>query len=155
MARELTFRSALGPPSQGRRRARISPGERGLDCRVGGFRHQANQCESLSAIRNVVDDPTEETVGYIRRDVLNLATRSTDDHARNTAVQTVDGITRPTSLFDFAPTYLDPAGIARPAHRYRPGQRRELRDSEDIPEHLGQSDLERPHVVEALVRLGE
>jgi len=122
---------------------------------LAGFGTQANQFELLSAIRKVVDEPTEETIEFLRRDVLNLAMRNTDNHARNTAVQTVDGITRLTPLFDFAPMYLDPEGITRSARWYQPETRKELRSWVDILEHLPLSEIERPQVVDALVRFGE
>lgn len=122
---------------------------------LAGFGTQANQFELLKAIRSVVDEPVEETIEFIRRDVLNLAMRNTDNHARNTAVQTVDGITRITPLFDFAPMYLDPEGITRSARWYHLETRRELRSWEDILEHLALPETERSQVVEALVRFGE
>ena len=122
---------------------------------LAGFGTQANQFELLNAIRDVVDDPLGETVEFIRRDVLNLAMRNTDNHARNTAVHTVDGITRITPLFDFAPMYLDPEGITRSARWYHPESRKELRNWEDILAQLALPEQERSRVVEALVRFGE
>lgn len=122
---------------------------------LAGFGTQANQFELLKAIRSVVDEPIEETIEFIRRDVLNLAMRNTDNHARNTAVQTVDGITRITPLFDFAPMYLDPEGITRSARWYHPGTRKELQNWEDILGQLALTEQERLRLVEALVRFGE
>jgi serine/threonine-protein kinase HipA len=122
---------------------------------LAGFGTQADQFELLNAIRNVVDDPLGETVEFIRRDVLNLAMRNTDNHARNTAVHTVDGITRITPLFDFAPMYLDPEGITRSARWYHPESRKELRHWGDILKQLALPEQERSQVVEALVRFGE
>lgn len=59
-------------------------------------------------------DPQAELIEYLKRDVANLALRNTDNHARNTAVQRDDqGHVRLTPLFDFAPMYLHPDGIAR------------------------------------------
>jgi serine/threonine-protein kinase HipA len=122
---------------------------------LAGFGTQADQFELLNAIRRVVDAPLDETVEFIRRDVLNLAMRNTDNHARNTAVQTVDGITRLTPLFDFAPMYLDPEGITRSARWYHPQSRKELRNWTDILAQLSLPEQERAHVVETLVRFGE
>lgn len=122
---------------------------------LAGFGTQANQFELLAAIRKVVDAPIEETIEFIRRDVLNLAMRNTDNHARNTAVQSVDGVVRLTPLFDFAPMYLDPEGITRSARWYHRDSRRELRNWTDILEHLVLSDPERSQVIDALVRFGE
>jgi serine/threonine-protein kinase HipA len=51
---------------------------------------------------------------YLKRDVANLAFGNKDNHARNTALQRfADGQIRLTPLFDFAPMYLHPDGIAR------------------------------------------
>lgn len=59
-------------------------------------------------------DPQAEVLEYLRRDVANLALGNKDNHARNTAVQRdFDGHIALTPLFDFAPMYLHPDGIAR------------------------------------------
>ena len=51
---------------------------------------------------------------YIKRDLLNVVMGNTDNHGRNTAVlRARDGGTSLSPLFDFAPMYLDPEGIAR------------------------------------------
>lgn len=110
---------------------------------MAGFGTQADQFELLKAIRNVVEEPLGETLEFIRRDVLNLAMRNTDNHARNTAVQTIDGVTRITPLFDFAPMYLDPEGITRSARWYHPESRKELRNWKDILEQLALPEQER------------
>jgi len=122
---------------------------------LGGFGIQANQFELLAAIRKVVDEPLEETIEFIRRDVLNLAMRNPDNHARNTAVHIVDGVTRITPLFDFAPMYLDPEGITRAARWYHLETRKELQRWEDILAHLALPVTEHQQLVEALVRFGE
>jgi serine/threonine-protein kinase HipA len=58
--------------------------------------------------------PEGEVLEYIKRDVANLALGNKDNHARNTAVQRdFAGGVRLTPLFDFAPMYLHPDGIAR------------------------------------------
>lgn len=122
---------------------------------LGGFGIQANQFQLLAAIRRVVDVPIDETIEFIQRDVLNLAMRNTDNHARNTAVQTVDGVTRITPLFDFAPMYLDPEGITRASRWYHPGTGKELRSWEEVLPHLALPSSEHQQLVEALVRFGE
>lgn len=122
---------------------------------LAGFGIQANQFNLLAAIRRVVDVPIEDTIEFIRRDVLNLAMRNTDNHARNTAVHTVDGITRITPLFDFAPMYLDPEGITRAARWYHPETRKELQRWEDILPHLHLPPEEHNQLVKALVQFGE
>jgi len=123
--------------------------------KLGGFGIQANQFQLLTAIRRVVDVPIDETIEFIRRDVLNLAMRNTDNHARNTAVQTVDGVTRITPLFDFAPMYLDPEGITRASRWYHPETGKELHSWEDVLPHLDLPPAEHQQLVEALVRFGE
>jgi serine/threonine-protein kinase HipA len=122
---------------------------------LGGFGIQASQFQLLAAIRRVVDVPIEETIEFIRRDVLNLAMRNTDNHARNTAVHTVDGVTRITPLFDFAPMYLDPEGITRASRWYHPETGKELQRWEDILPHLALPAPERRQLVEALAGFGE
>jgi serine/threonine-protein kinase HipA len=122
---------------------------------LAGFGIQANQFQLLAAIRRVVDDPLEDTIEFIKRDVLNLAMRNTDNHARNTAVQTVDGVTRITPLFDFAPMYLDPEGITRAARWYHPESGKELQRWDEILAHLALPVPEQRQLVDALVRFGE
>ncbi|MFC0253360.1 type II toxin-antitoxin system HipA family toxin [Massilia consociata] len=122
---------------------------------LAGFGIQANQFQLLAAIRRLVDDPVEETIEFIRRDVLNLAMRNPDNHARNTAVHTVDGVTRITPLFDFAPMYLDPEGITRAARWYHPESGKELQRWEDVLPQLDLPLQERRQLVEALVGFGE
>lgn len=79
-----------------------------------GFGHSHTQQSLLAGIRDVVDDPLSQTIKFIKRDVLNLAMRNTDNHARNTAIQrTVDGRIALTPLFDFAPMFKDPEVVAR------------------------------------------
>lgn len=59
-------------------------------------------------------DPGSEVLEYLKRDVANLAFGNKDNHARNTALQRfADGRISLTPLFDFAPMYLHPDGIAR------------------------------------------
>jgi len=68
-------------------------------------------CEAL--IRRCTD-PQAEVLEYIKRDVANLALLNKDNHARNTAVRRdFAGRTALTPLYDFAPMYLHPDGIAR------------------------------------------
>ncbi|MBW2602275.1 MAG: HipA domain-containing protein, partial [Deltaproteobacteria bacterium] len=65
------------------------------------------------ALANVVADPVQELREYIRRDLLNLALRNTDNHGRNTAVLRTNGQVRLSPLFFFVPMFLDPEGIGR------------------------------------------
>lgn len=67
----------------------------------------------LALIRHC-SDPQAEVLEYLRRDVANLALGNKDNHARNTAVQRdFNGRIALTPLYDFAPMYLHPDGIAR------------------------------------------
>ncbi|MDO8729424.1 MAG: HipA domain-containing protein [bacterium] len=86
-----------------------------------GFDQRPSQNDLLAAIRLHVTDKTAATIEFIKRDVLNLAMGNTDNHARNTAVQIVNGRVQLTPLFDFAPMNLDKEGIAR-ALRWKRGK---------------------------------
>lgn len=58
--------------------------------------------------------PQAEVAEYLCRDVANLALGNKDNHARNAALQRdFDGRVALTPLYDFAPMYLHPDGIAR------------------------------------------
>jgi len=120
-----------------------------------GFGMQANLFDLLAAMRRVVSDPARETREFIQRDILNLAMRNTDNHARNSAVQTVDGVTRLTPLFDFAPMYLDPEGITRAARWYRPDSRVELKQWTDILPLLALPTAEYEALVRAMIDFGD
>lgn len=82
-----------------------------------GFGVPCRQNALLAALRQQASDPLTETIEFLRRDVLNLALRNTDNHPRNHAVQRLpDGRVQLTPLFDFAPMYLDPELIPRSLH---------------------------------------
>ncbi|MFN3239668.1 MAG: HipA domain-containing protein [Pseudomonadales bacterium] len=62
----------------------------------------------------VEEDRPAIALEYIKRDLLNVVMGNTDNHGRNTAVlRSRDGRYCLSPLFDFAPMYLDPEGIAR------------------------------------------
>ncbi|CAM2155915.1 serine/threonine-protein kinase HipA [Pararobbsia alpina] len=107
-------------------------GLRGFDLRPSLF-------EVVTALRKVVTDPAGETLEFIKRDVLNLAMRNTDNHARNTAVQSIDGKVQLTPLFDFAPMYLDPELIPRALRWYRPDTGVELTNWADVLDMMNMS----------------
>ena len=65
------------------------------------------------ALAKVAANPVQELREYIRRDILNLALRNTDNHGRNTAFLRTNGQVELSPLFDFAPMFLDPEGIGR------------------------------------------
>ncbi len=59
-----------------------------------------------------------EVLEYIKRDIANLARLNKDNRARNTAMQRdFDGCIALTPLYDVAPMYLHPDGIARRIRR--------------------------------------
>jgi serine/threonine-protein kinase HipA len=119
---------------------------------LSGFDLRPSLFEVVAGIRKVVTDPSAETLEFIKRDVLNLAMRNSDNHARNTAVQRVEGKVRLTPLFDFAPMYLDPDLIPRALRWYRPDTRVELTDWADVLTALPVPDHERRMLVQALSR---
>lgn len=89
-----------------------------------GFGVPTTLTDMLGAIRADVTHPLVETIEFIQRDVLNVALRNTDNHARNTAVQTTrSGEVRLTPLFDFAPMFMDPEFVPRSVHWVFDGQR--------------------------------
>lgn len=88
-----------------------------------GFGVVPSHEEACAAIFAVCTGPEGEILEYLRRDVANLAFGNKDNHARNTAVQRdFDGNIRLTPVFDFAPMYLHPDGIARRI-RWEAGER--------------------------------
>jgi serine/threonine-protein kinase HipA len=67
-----------------------------------------------AALLRYCNDPQAELLEYLKRDVANLALLNKDNHAHNTAVQRdFQGHIALTPLYDFAPMYLHPDGIAR------------------------------------------
>lgn len=66
------------------------------------------------AIIRYCSNPASDLLEYIQRDILNVVMGNKDNHARNTVVlRYEDGTVRLSPVFDFAPMYLDPEGIAR------------------------------------------
>jgi serine/threonine-protein kinase HipA len=108
-----------------------------------GFGVAQSQQTLLAGLRRVATDPARETLEFIKRDVLNLALRNTDNHARNTAVQrTPQGIVQLTPLFDFAPMFKDPEVVPRSCHwRDKAGVRQA--DWRQVIEQLDVPDTER------------
>jgi serine/threonine-protein kinase HipA len=96
-----------------------------------GFDARSTQNEVLAALRKHVTDPKRNTLEFLKRDVLNLALGNTDNHARNTAVQIIDGHTQLTPLFDFAPMRLDKDGISR-SLRWKTPENVEIRNWADV-----------------------
>ena len=70
--------------------------------------------EVCKIIMNCCTDPETEILEYVKRDLANIALGNKDNHTRNTAFQRFNnGDIRLTPLFDFAPMWLHPDGIAR------------------------------------------
>lgn len=70
--------------------------------------------EACVKLTEVCSDPQAEVLEYLRRDIANLAFGNKDNHARNTAIQRdFHGGIRLSPVFDFAPMYLHPDGLAR------------------------------------------
>lgn len=70
--------------------------------------------ELCGAILRYCSEPQRDLVEYIKRDVANVVMGNKDNHARNSAVlRKDDGTVALSPMFDFAPMYLDPEGIAR------------------------------------------
>ena len=79
-----------------------------------GFEWVPSHDQVCQALVAHCTDPMAEVLEYLKRDVANVALGNKDNHARNTAVQRdFDGHIALTPLFDFAPMYLHPDGIAR------------------------------------------
>ena len=78
------------------------------------FGIRPNHFDLVKAFLPFVSDPIREVVEYIKRDLLNLAMRNTDNHARNTAIQQLeDGAVQLTPVFDIAPMFMDREIIVR------------------------------------------
>ncbi len=79
-----------------------------------GFEQLPTHNEVCRRLAAVATNPLEEVLEYLKRDVANLALCNKDNHARNTAVQRCfDGHIALAPLYDFAPMYMHPDGIAR------------------------------------------
>lgn len=77
-----------------------------------GVRMTHNQICSL--LMQCCTEPKQEIFEYLKRDLANIALGNKDNHTRNTALQRFNnGIIQLTPLFDFAPMWLHPDGIAR------------------------------------------
>jgi serine/threonine-protein kinase HipA len=121
-------------------------------CDLRGFGLPKSQQTLLRGLRSVVTDPLGETIEFMLRDVLNLAMRNTDNHARNTAVQRLtDGTVQLTPIFDFAPMFLDPEIIPRSCH-WQAGGGQVQRAWREIVESLEVDDSERGLIADALHR---
>ncbi len=66
------------------------------------------------AIRAFCTEPDSELLEYIKRDIVNVVLGNKDNHGRNTAfLRHESRVVKLAPMYDFAPMYLDPEGIAR------------------------------------------
>ncbi len=83
-------------------------------CGIGGFGMVPSHNEVCRRLGEVATNPRRDIVEYLKRDIANVALGNKDNHARNSAIQRRhDGSVSLTPLFDFAPMWLHPDGIAR------------------------------------------
>lgn len=81
---------------------------------VAEFGHITSHERYLAVIQELSDDPVADTLEYVRRDMLNMATGNPDNHGRNTALRKLaGGGIRLAPLFDFAPMRLSDAAVMR------------------------------------------
>lgn len=124
-------------------------------CDLRGFGIPKSQQTLLQGLRGAVSDPLGETIEFMKRDVLNMAMRNTDNHARNTAVQRlVDGTIQLTPVFDFAPMYLDNEVIVRGCH-WRDAAGKIQRTWPEVVETLDVPDQERGQIAAALAQFAD
>ncbi len=77
----------------------------------GRYGSHLSFCQAIAEYSTL---PDEEILEYLMRDILNVALRNTDNHGRNTAlIKYPNGKIELSPLYDFAPMFLDPEGIAR------------------------------------------
>ncbi|MFZ4539642.1 type II toxin-antitoxin system HipA family toxin [Propionivibrio sp.] len=113
---------------------------------VRGFGMPVSMFALVESFRQYVTNPVQEIVEFIRRDVLNLAMKNTDNHARNTSVQRLpDGTVQLTPVYDFAPMYLDREMIIRGC-RWRTPEKHDIADLAEIVETLCLSESEKREV---------
>jgi serine/threonine-protein kinase HipA len=73
--------------------------------------NHANFCDAITAFSS---DAKSDLLEYLRREILNVALRNTDNHGRNSAfIKSANGKVMLSPLYDFAPMFLDPEGITR------------------------------------------
>jgi serine/threonine-protein kinase HipA len=109
------------------------------------FGIRPNHYDLVEAFLPHVTDPVGEVIEYVKRDLLNLAIKNTDNHARNTAVQQLeDGTVQLTPVFDVAPMFLDREMIAR-ASQWLDTNNRVIDRFEDVvdglPLEIGQKSV--------------
>ena len=79
-----------------------------------GFEVALSHNQAVAAIAAYCTNPQADIIEYVLRDALNIALGNKDNHGRNSAFQRfADGCIVLAPLFDFAPMFLHPEGIAR------------------------------------------
>ena len=117
---------------------------------VHGFGLPTSLFDLAVAFRRHVTDPVGETAEFIKRDILNMAMRNTDNHARNTAVQRLpNGTVQLTPVFDFAPMYMDREFITRSC-KWRIDNGPELADWEEIIQKFSFHDTEKEAIAKRI-----
>lgn len=117
---------------------------------VRGFGIPVSMFALVEAFRPHVTDPVVEIVEFMRRDVLNMAMKNTDNHARNTSVQRLpDGTVRLTPVYDFAPMYLDREVIVRSC-RWKTAQQNDVSNLDQIIGALNISESAKREVATGL-----
>lgn len=117
---------------------------------VHGFGLPTSLFDLAAAFRRHVTDPVGETAEFIKRDILNMAMRNTDNHARNTAVQRLpNGTVQLTPVFDFAPMYMDREFITRSC-KWRIDNGPELADWEEIIQKFSFHDTEKEAIAKRI-----
>ena len=115
-----------------------------------GFGMSVSLFDLVAGVRRHVRDATGETLEFLKRDVLNVAMRNPDNHARNTAVQLLpDGTVQLTPLFDFAPMYMDREFVTRGCH-WRIGKGPELERWDQIICEITDDETERRVLTQGL-----
>lgn len=80
---------------------------------VAEFGRVGDHLAFCKAIAASCTNPQDDIIEYVKRDILNVALRNTDNHGRNTAILKCHGTASLSPVYDFAPMFLDPAGIPR------------------------------------------
>ncbi len=81
---------------------------------IAEYGRRGDHAVFCAAIAAFATDAGNELREYLRREILNVALRNTDNHGRNSAfIKHADGTVRLSPLYDFAPMFLDPEGIPR------------------------------------------
>lgn len=81
---------------------------------ISTYGRRGDHLEFCRAIAAVATDPKAEIYEYLKRDMLNCALRNVDNHGRNSSIiKKADSCIELSPLYDFAPMFLDPDGIAR------------------------------------------